>query len=175
MTARTTAPEAESAFDEEFRSSGARFATREERPGPDLPQRLTSGRLHLTRTSPRPAPAGIPVYAGRARARMGASVSTISSSVRERRCSTRNDRLPTFHSAWPLDDCGSSFASVSDGPSSSGVVHVRRRLAIDDPGLAVGQKSFARRTWWEPAARAEVRSESRCSPAHSSPPTPVTT
>ena len=48
-----------------------------------------------------------------------ASVSTSGCSAALRRCSTRNERCPTFHSATPRGSCGNNSASVAVKPNKS--------------------------------------------------------
>ena len=106
------------------------------------------------RTGPPPAwprPEG-PAAAGRPRpgtgahrltAVMRASVSTSAASAGPSRCSTRNDRCPSFHSATPRGSWGSSSASVVGQADQLGRGrHLGRRLAEDDPGLGVGQQAL---------------------------------
>ena len=48
---------------------------------------------------------------------MRASVSIMAASIGDRRCSTKNDRAPTFHRATPRRRCGTISASVDYNPS----------------------------------------------------------
>ena len=82
-----------------------------------------------------------PVHAGSGPS-MRASVSTMAISSGDSRCWTRNERVPTFHSATPRRSWGTSSASVDDKPEQRRrPVRPRRGLGVDDTCLGVGQKA----------------------------------
>ena len=82
------------------------------------------------------------------------------------RCSTRNDRRPTFHRATPRRSWGTRSTSVAVSPSSlAGAGHLAGGLGVDHPGLRVGQQPPARPTCSDPPAPTEPRSDRRWSTA----------
>ena len=82
------------------------------------------------------------------------------------RCWTKNDRVPTFHSATPRRRCETTSASVDESPSRGAArSDLARGLRVDDPGLRIREQPAASPTCSDPTAPVVSRSDNRWSTA----------
>ncbi len=104
--------------------------------------------------------------------RMAASVSTSSASRRPTRCSTRNERSATFHSATPRGSRTTRSRSVTVRRSNCRVVSASEAAWPKTTRVSVSaSRPSASRCWAEPAAPAARRSDNRWTTATLATPT----